>query len=173
MCVLRSLALLFTLAACPFEIVAATITLTSNLDGTQSGSGSAGTGFALVILDDVAKTVFVDLSYTGLGSPTTNAHIHCCALPGVNAGVIIPFIPAGFVLGATSGTFQALFLNVSDANLAGIESGLSYINIHTGAFPAGEIRGQIVPEPSTFGLIGVSLAGAIALRRRFAARSPI
>ena len=167
---LRSLTVLSLLAACPYQLGAAVITLSSNLDGAQAGTGSPGTGFATVTIDDVAKNVFVDLSYSGLGSPTTNAHIHCCVPSGVNAGVIIPFIPAGFVTGATSGTFQSLFQSVSDANLAGIENGLAYINIHTTAFPAGEIRGQIVPEPETFGLIGVGLAGVVALRRRFRVR---
>jgi hypothetical protein len=136
---------------------AATITYDVMLDGTQAGTGSPGTGSALVVLDDSAMTLSVDLTFSGLLAPTTNAHIHCCAPPGSNAGVIIPFVPP-FVVGATSGTFTNTF-NLNATQVADVESGLSYINIHTTQYPAGEIRGQITPEPGTFALLGIALAG--------------
>jgi hypothetical protein len=140
-----------------------------SLDGTQEvpPTGSPGTGFANLDLDDVAETLNVDLSYSGLTAPATNAHIHCCAPPGVIGPVVIPFIPAGFITGSTSGTFSHLFA-LAPGQVAQIESGLSYINIHTADFPAGEIRGQIVvPEPETLALLAVAMtAFAIARRRR-------
>lgn len=136
------------------------------LDGTQEPvpSGSPATGSASLDLDDVAGTLNVDLVFSGLLAPSTNAHIHCCAPPGVAAPVIIPFIPAGFVIGTTSGTFSHLF-TLLPGQAAQIESGLSYINIHSQLFPAGEIRGQIVPEPGTLALLALA-AGALAIARR-------
>jgi hypothetical protein len=143
---------------------AALIELRVSLDGTQAGTGSPGTGSALLQLDDVAETLSVDLEYDGLLSPTNNAHIHCCAPPGSNAGVIIPFVPP-FVLGGTSGTFTQLF-DLDAMQVAQVRSGLSYINIHTDLYPAGEIRGQIVPEAGTMALLGAGAVALIAGRRR-------
>ena len=52
----------------------------------------------------------VSVSYSGLVQPATDAHIHCCATALTqNADVAIPFIPAGFVTGSTSGNFNATF----------------------------------------------------------------
>lgn len=127
--------------------------------------GSPGTGQAHLILDDVAMTLDLNMTFTGLLAPTTNAHIHCCATPGANAGVIIPFVPEGFPLGVTSGSFAHLF-TLDSTQVGDLLSGMSYINIHTELFPGGEIRGNIVPEPATVGLFSAGLAGLLLLGRR-------
>ncbi len=69
--------------------------------------------------------------------------------------------------GATSGTFLNVF-SLTPTQVTQVESGLAYINIHTGFAPGGEIRGQIsaVPEPGTLGLLGIGLVGLGAGRRR-------
>ncbi|MCB1879244.1 MAG: CHRD domain-containing protein, partial [Gammaproteobacteria bacterium] len=53
----------------------------------------------------------------------------------------------------------------------GLAGGNAYLNIHTTAFPGGEIRGNLapVPEPTTLGLIGLGLAGFGYARKRVAA----
>jgi hypothetical protein len=135
------------------------------LDGAQAGVVTPATGTAFLTLDDVADTLFVSLTFSGLTTPTTNAHIHCCAAPGANAGVVIPFLPAGFITGTTSGSFTATF-SLTPELVDDIKSGLSYINIHTTAFPAGEIRGQIVHNPATLVLLAIGLAGLAATRWR-------
>ena len=138
-------------------------TIPVSLDGPQAGTASPGTGSATLTLDDVANTLNVVMSYSGLLDTVTNAHIHCCSPPGVSSGVIIPFVPP-MTTGATSGSFSNLF-TLTPALVAQVESGGAYINIHTGLFPAGEIRGQIaaVPEPATAGLL---CAGLLALGAR-------
>ena len=150
-------------------IVQYQVTLDGNLQQFPV-NGSLGTGLANLTLDTVASTLQFDMSYSGLGANTTNSHIHCCAAPGANGPVIVPFLPAGFVTGATSGTFLASF-TLTATQVGNIQSGLSYINIHTTAFPGGEIRGNItaatiVPEPATVGLMGAALGGLALLRRK-------
>jgi len=140
---------------------AVTTTIPVALDGTQGGTGSPGVGAATLAPDEVANTLSVSLTYSGLLYPTVDAHIHCCAAPGASAIVIIPFVPP-FVLGNTSGSFDHVF-NITDEQEQQVLSGLSYINIHSTVFPAGEIRGQIVvPEPSTLAGIALGLAALSA-----------
>src|SRR5580765_4269019 len=50
-------------------------------------TASSGTGFAEVTIDTVLQTMRVDLSFSGLTSPNTAAHIHCCVAPNGNTGV--------------------------------------------------------------------------------------
>jgi hypothetical protein len=155
-------------AALSFSVSARATQFTFNvsLDGAQAGTASLGTGSATLILDDVANTLDVSLTFSGLMSATTNAHIHCCAPPGMTAWVIIPFVPP-FPLGVTSGTMNNIFA-ITAAQVLQVESGGSYINIHTDQFPAGEIRGQIeaVPEPGSLTLLGAGLAVLGARRSR-------
>jgi CHRD domain-containing protein/PEP-CTERM motif-containing protein len=163
----RILVVSFVLAALGAAPAGATIfTIPVSLDGPQAGTASPGTGSATLTLDDVALTLNVVMTYSGLLSPTNNAHIHCCSPPGVSSGVIIPFVPP-FVTGATSGSFSNLF-NLTATQVTQVESGGAYINIHTDLFPAGEIRGQIaaVPEPATAGLLCTGLLALGARARR-------
>ena len=168
------------------------IVFSGNLTGTQEvpPNASPGTGLATITIDDVTHTMQVDVAWANLLSPTTIAHIHCCAAPGATAipATGVPTFP-GFPVGTTSGTFNALFdlddagminpafvtanggttATAFDAFLTGMLAGNAYFNIHTQQFPAGEIRGQLapVPEPSTWAMLLFGFAAVGLTLRRY------
>jgi hypothetical protein len=158
-------------------------------DSTLSGSSesppnaSPGLGSAQVIINDVADTMELLLTFSGLLSPTTASHIHCCT-PVAATGIaeVATQTPTLFPLGVTSGTVDQIFdmtslttynpAFVTDhggtaasafaALLAGLSAGEAYFDIHTATVPSGEIRGFLapaVPEPSTWAMLLIGFAG--------------
>ena len=97
-------------------------------------NSSSGSGIAAIKLDgDVLSWV---ITYSGVTGPVTGAHFHGPAAANANAGVIVPF--AGSLGSPITGSQK-----LTAPQIAGLRSGLWYVNLHTSAFPGGEIRGQV------------------------------
>lgn len=103
-------------------------------------NGSVGTGSGSVTLNLAETQITAGLSFSGLTTAATAAHIHGPAAPGVNGPVIFPFagVPA-----ATSGTIAPQVFTITAPQKSALASGLHYLNVHSSTFPGGEVRGQL------------------------------
>ncbi len=114
---------------------------------------------ALTVADD--KLTF-KLTYADLTGPPGAAHIHV-GQRGVNGGVSVFFCGGGgkpACPAANSGTVEGTIVaadvvgptaqgyNAGDLApvITAIKAGVTYANMHTAKFPAGEIRGQVFPD---------------------------
>ena len=144
---------------------AAIINLEASIDASQvvGGSASLATGFGSMTLDDVTNSLNWNISWSNLSGSATAMHFHGPATPGTNAGVEINI---GTISGLTSPSIGGTTISSSQAN--DLLAGLWYINIHTAAYPAGEIRGQVnvVPVPAAAWLFGSGLLGLVGISRR-------
>ncbi|MBI4325091.1 MAG: CHRD domain-containing protein [Chloroflexi bacterium] len=90
-----------------------------------------------------------NISYNGLSSAASAAHIHG---PAPATGSASPFVTFQGPFG-TSGTIAGTATLAAD-KLAALKNGQTYANLHTTAHGGGEIRGQIVPLQASATLTG-------------------
>ncbi len=154
-------------AAFSTAICSAQLTFQANLTGSQEvgPNASPATGFGTVVLNGTLDHITVNESWSGLTAPASASHIHGPAGPGTNASILFPFsgVPA-----ATSGSIPQQTFAITPTQVAQLEAGLFYMNVHDANFPGGEIRGQLtlVPEPGTWALLGLGLASTGWILRR-------
>jgi len=103
-----------------------------------------GSGTATLTYDPSTRVVTWSVTYTGLSAPVTMAHFHGPAAAGKNAPVLVWISKKGEAV-ASPITGQATLTPEQAEQFA---AGDWYINVHTQAHPAGEIRGQVVPPKS-------------------------
>ena len=115
------------------------------------GTGSAATGTASFSL--VGQTLLYSVDVTDI-TDVTAAHIHGPAAAGTNGGVIQgicnsddgPVCKTGTVTGVLVAGAAPRSRIPMDSLVVLMRNGMAYLNVHTTAFPGGEIRGQIVEQ---------------------------
>jgi hypothetical protein len=107
----------------------------------NNGSTSGGIGKGKLVLDTLSNEIDVTILWDGLDPPNqvTKVHVHRgrCAESGPVQFELVPpaaDIPSPIIVTRT----------ITPAQAADILCGLWYINIHTAAWPTGEIRGQVM-----------------------------
>jgi hypothetical protein len=98
------------------------------------GNGK-GTGQVTATYDTASKNLSWKGSYSGLTGPAIAAHFHGPAPVGKNAGVMVPINPHGPSFSGSA--------TLTDAQANALMAGQIYVNVHTAAHKAGEIRGQM------------------------------
>lgn len=123
-------------------VISKIITFKATLNGISETppNESAATGSATFSYDTTTYILTGTVTFAGI-TPTAG-HIHKGAV-GVAGGVIFP-LTAGTIMSPLTFTSPVLDL----AQRADLLAGLYYVNLHTPAFPAGEIRGQLVKQTS-------------------------
>ncbi len=112
---------------------------TANLTGAQEVPPAAtnATGYARVFLNETAGTISFTVVFNGFSMAQTAAHIHTGAI-GVSGPVTIGLGTVGGTSGTISGTVA-----ITPAQIALLRSHQFYVNVHSGTFTGGEIRGQL------------------------------
>lgn len=172
-----ALAAVLFIAVLTVSASAGSITFTAVLSGANetTPNSSTATGTATVTIDDITGAGTISLGFTGLSTPLTGAHIHCCAAQGANAPVIVGF-DAFLTLtpNRMSGSIANYAFTLTAAQVTAMTNGLTYVNVHTNQFGGGEIRGQLVagnagapvPEPGTLLLFGTGLFSVASMMKR-------
>lgn len=119
------------------------VRMSANMDakGEIAEVDSPGTGTCTVWFDKAAGKVSWNIYYTGLTGPLTAVHFHGPAGKGAEAGAQVDLGEAGFDVPIQGSAV------LSAEQASQLLAGKWYVNMHTAAYPDGEIRGQILPQP--------------------------
>jgi len=124
-------------AAVSLMVASAASAQMAHYSATLKGAdGVKGSGTVTAMLD--GKTLTYTATYKDLTGPAMAAHFHDATAPGGNGPPIVPATNVGTSPIKGTGT-------LTDAQIADLNAGKVYFNVHTAANPAGEIRGTLTP----------------------------
>ena len=98
-------------------------------------NSTAGTGTVEADLDTATRTFSYTVTYAGLTGPAVAAHFHGPAATGANAPPVI-------AIKDLASPIKGSAMLTAD-QMADLQAGKWYFNVHTKAHPGGEIRGQL------------------------------
>src|SRR5712691_2788704 len=114
------------------------------LNGAQEGNTSTATGRGTIVLDSTTRAILI--AYVTHNVAGANAaHIHTGA-PGVSGPANVVTLTAGTNVYTAPVSTTATPTTLSAQNVTDLNAGNTYFNVHSGTFPNGEIRGQIVVQ---------------------------
>lgn len=168
---MKSKLLLLALLACALAAQAqGTLQFNARLTGADevppNSDPTIGTATFWLTGDTLTYFIYVP----ALTFITTGGTVNGPAAPGANAPVLFDLGAFRYHSGSTIGDppfysggsdgppFGSPF-SLTGEQINQLESGLWYVNITSGFYPEGQLRGQIlsVPEPSVLGLLGLGL----------------
>lgn len=117
------------------------VAFTTQLRGANEvpANASAGSGSVDAALNKDTMQLRWKVTYTGMTGAPTMGHFHGPAAAGANSGVAL-----GWTNPITSGLEGSATLTAAQA--ADLMAGKWYANIHSAAFPGGELRGQMTMQ---------------------------
>ena len=137
---------------------AETMQFNADLKGSSQvpPSQTSGIGTVTVTYDSVTKRLSWKGNYSALSRPATAAHIHGPTAVGTNARLVFWIsesigqcsqgeckLNSHTKVEPLTSPFEGSII-LTDTQAAELKSGMYYVNIHTNAYPRGEIRGQLL-----------------------------
>jgi len=118
-------------------------TFTATINGANEvpANNSTATGTATLSFDNTTKIFSITVTHSL--AIAVAGHIHLGAL-GTNGAVVFPFTSFASPIAFTS-------VALTPAQEADLKANLYYVNLHSAAFPGGEIRGQLIQGATTTG----------------------
>ncbi|MFA7240719.1 MAG: CHRD domain-containing protein [Sulfuricellaceae bacterium] len=147
--------LIHTLAAISFAMLGSSTTLADiyafpdvalTPEQQSPAPQSDGKGWLNALYDSTTKTLTYVVNWQlKSGNVVSVSHFHGPAAIGENAGAQI-----GVTLPSTNTGKMGGSVTLTPSQESDLLAGKWYFNIHSAAFPAGEIRGQLVEKSSTY-----------------------
>ena len=130
------------------------ITFYATLNGASEvpPNGSTATGNATLIFNNTTKKFTITVRHNVVGAISVHIHVGAAGTAPAN-NIVFPLTSLTSPITYTSPV-------LTTAQEADLKAGLYYVNIHSPAFPGGEIRGQLSTNPGPTITLKATLNGA-------------